>query len=369
MKICCFIDSLGSGGAQRQIVNLCVGLKSRGHKVTLLTYHPEDFFKKKLTDNHIEISTIAANNPLGLIRGVRKQFKAENPDAIVAFLTSPSLIACLASAFPHKWKLITGERNSKEEIFEGKKGKVVKWAERFSDWKVANSEVGRAMWVKYCPQYSAKISTIYNPVIIDSISVEEKRQEDDKRHIVVAASYQYTKNPVNVAKAVSLLSEQERTQLVIDWFGRVEVISGDKRAFEETQRIIEENKLQDVLVLHEETKEIYAEMRKADAIGLFSFVEGLPNAICEGMMLGKPVIMTPVSDYEKLCTKSNGILCKSPSAEDIRDALVKLIHLEESEIGVLGGESKRIAETLFDYAENIKSWEKLLERLVKEVLP
>ena len=35
MRILCVIDSLGSGGAQRQMVNLAVGFKSKGHQVVV----------------------------------------------------------------------------------------------------------------------------------------------------------------------------------------------------------------------------------------------------------------------------------------------------------------------------------------------
>ena len=43
MKILCLIDDLGSGGAQRQLVNLSKGFVSRGHEVSFLVYHPADF--------------------------------------------------------------------------------------------------------------------------------------------------------------------------------------------------------------------------------------------------------------------------------------------------------------------------------------
>lgn len=364
MKICCFIDSLGSGGAQRQIVNLCVGLKNRGHEVSLLTYHPEDFFKKRLSDNNIEVTTITSKGTLGLVIKVRKYFMKKEPDVVVSFLTSPSLIACLASALPHKWKLITGERNSKEEIFAGIKGKITVYAERFSDWKVANSDVGRQMWIKHCPQYTAKLSTIYNPVIIHDTLMSPQREKDGRLRIVVAASYQYTKNPVTVAQALALLSEEERSKIVLEWFGRIEVVSGDTRAYDETKKAVEEKELQNVFVLHGETKEIYTEMNNADVVGLFSIVEGLPNAICEGMMLGKPIIMTPVSDFKTFVTPENGFLCADPGVGSILNALRLLINSSDETIKNMGIKSKEIADRLFDFRSNIDKWESLIFDLV-----
>ena len=365
MKICCFIDSLGSGGAKRQIVNLCVGLKNRGHEVSLLTYHPEDFFKKRLSENKIEVTTISSKGTLSLVIKVRKYFKNKEPDVVVSFLTSPSLIACLASALPHKWKLITGERNSKEEIFAGIRGKITIYAELFSDWKVANSDVGRQIWIKHCPQYATKLSTIYNPVIIQGVSMNSERNDDGRLRVVVAASYQYTKNPVNVAKALALLSEEERNKIIIEWFGRIEVVNGDTRAYDETKKVVEEKELQSVLILHGETKEIYTEMNNADVVGLFSIVEGLPNAVCEGMMLGKPIIMTPVSDFKAFVTPENGFLCADSGVESILNELRQLINTSEEILQNMGKKSKEIANKLFDFQSNMDKWETLLLDLVR----
>lgn len=46
MKILCFIDNLGSGGAQRRFTNLAVLFRKAGHQISFLTYSEGDFFKK-----------------------------------------------------------------------------------------------------------------------------------------------------------------------------------------------------------------------------------------------------------------------------------------------------------------------------------
>ena len=54
-RILCFIDSLGAGGAQRQLVNLAIGLKKRDYIVSFLVYHVDDFYLPILQENGIEI--------------------------------------------------------------------------------------------------------------------------------------------------------------------------------------------------------------------------------------------------------------------------------------------------------------------------
>lgn len=43
MKVLCLIDSLGSGGAQRQLVGLASLLKEREYDVLVVYYHSDHF--------------------------------------------------------------------------------------------------------------------------------------------------------------------------------------------------------------------------------------------------------------------------------------------------------------------------------------
>ena len=56
LSILLVIDSLGSGGAQRQLVWLALGLEKRGYDVAVFVFYPEnDHFKSELKENKIEI--------------------------------------------------------------------------------------------------------------------------------------------------------------------------------------------------------------------------------------------------------------------------------------------------------------------------
>ena len=48
MKILLLIDSLGSGGAQRQMVTLAALLKQRGQEVSFLLYADDGFFQNEV---------------------------------------------------------------------------------------------------------------------------------------------------------------------------------------------------------------------------------------------------------------------------------------------------------------------------------
>ena len=72
MRLLCFIDILGSGGAQRQLVNLAVGFKKRGCDVSFLAYHADDFYLPLLRDNGIRLDLIEEKSYLRRLFACRR---------------------------------------------------------------------------------------------------------------------------------------------------------------------------------------------------------------------------------------------------------------------------------------------------------
>ena len=359
MKICCFIDSLVSGGAQRQLVNISILLKKRGHDVSFLIYRKDLFYLHYLEENNIKVTYISGDNYFLRIFNVRKFLKDYDGDFVISFLEVPNFIACFSAIGKRNWKLITNELSAKESSFVTIRNKIYKWFERFSDWTVCNSENALNLWKEYYPRYERKLSVIYNPIIIDNLKYIQHDNQSIKT-IVIPASYQYLKNPIRVVEAVNNLDSKEKSILRIHWFGRKEVTRGNTSAYDQTQELICKYGLENVVFLHEETTRIFQEIEQSSAVGLFSTVEGLPNAICEGMMLAKPILMSKVSDYEKLVTKDNGFLCDPLSISSITSSLKEFLATPNEELLNMGNESKKIAMKLFDKDVIADAWELLL---------
>lgn len=360
MKILFLIDSLGSGGAQRQIVTLSSLFKEWGLDVSILIYHNDNFFKKDIVDKGISIHYCAGNNHFCRIFQVRKFIRTNAFDAVISFLDVPSFLNCIAAVGGKSWKVITSERSAKETKFKTLRGKLFGWFQRYSDVIVCNSENAKTMWVKHYPKYKDKISVIYNSVLLPTTNSSYITKSNEKLNIVVAASYQYLKNPLGVIKALLLLSIDDRKRMKIKWFGRKDVSKGDTRAYDEAINLIEENELEDVILLNEETTDVINKMNEADFVGLFSELEGLPNAICEGMMIGKPVIMTKVSDYTQLVDHKNGFLCKWDEPESIKNAFVAAMNLSDDQIMRMGANSKEKAKKLFSKETIVEQWMNLI---------
>lgn len=363
MRILFFIDNLGSGGAQRQMVNLALLFQERGHHVRFITYNQGDFFKPALDEAGIIVDCIESNKPIHRILKIRKYIRSGNQDLVISFLETPNFIACLSAVGGRRWKLITNELSAKVESFTIPRGRLFKSFERFSDRIVCNSMNAQKLWEQHYPQYTDKLLSIYNPVLIEKENIDAtESKKDGKTHIVVAASYQYLKNMNGLIEAVNMLHEDEKDKLRIDWYGKIEITTGNTIAYEEAVKKVEEYDITNIF-FHETTKDIVSIMAKADFVCLVSKIEGLPNAICEGMALGKPIIMSKVSDYNILVDDENGFLCDAEDPESIRKALIKAINLPREKIQQMGKNSSKKAKKLFDRNIIIEQWLNLIDSI------
>lgn len=356
LKILCFIDSLGSGGAQRQLVELGKGFKARGHEVLFLTYHDITFFKPDLEAAHIPVKTVIERNYLKRIFKIRKAIRHEKPDAVLSFLEPANFMATLAG-FPYRnWKLVVGERSANPMIYKSIKKIVFRWFHLLADHIVANSQANLKMVKKISPFLNSnKCHTIYNIVNVPSLNVN-KNSSTLKTKIVIAASYRKIKNTQNLIKAVSKLPVELKNKLEIEWYG-----AANTDYYTAMLNLVEEKNLKEVIKLNDTTSRIYEKYSAADFVGLFSLHEGFPNTICEAMALGKPVVVSKVSDIPIFVKDEiNGFLCDGKDINSIEKSLIKTIQTNEFTKSKMGKINSEIAHKNFNKSAIIEAYLQLL---------
>ena len=113
LRILLVIDSLGSGGAQRQIVWLAIGLSQRGHDVSLFNYNPDlDHFRPELEAQGVEIydSEKKYRFDFGPAFRLRNLIVSKLFDAVVSFLDTPNLYAIVAAIGIKRTQVLVSER-------------------------------------------------------------------------------------------------------------------------------------------------------------------------------------------------------------------------------------------------------------------
>lgn len=355
-KILFLIDSLGSGGAQHQMCTVSCLLKSAGYDVSFLCYHNDAFYKPLLDSYDIPVKVINYKTPVGKIIKIWKAVGESKCDVVISMLSSPNFYA-LISSFGRRKKVITGVRGV-PDLPGGNYGKDAKLACR-ARYIVSNSENAKTVWLSTYPKHLDKFRVIYNIVKLDGLSTNYVLRRDGRIHICVAASLYSVKNPRGLIDALKLMTDDERSIFCIEWYGLNG--SGSDKESSEIIDIVKKSHLESVLIIHNKTSDIANVMYQSDVVGLFSYREGLPNAICEGMMLGKPIIMTKVSDYNILVGNDNGILCDADNPVTIKEAILTICKMEDNEIVDMGQASKAKAEHLFSCESVIGQWIDIIE--------
>ena len=361
MKILFLIAELCSRGAEHQMVTLARLLKADGHDVSFLCYYTNNFFEHILIDQGIPVQWLPSMGCIKRMIKIRNIIRNSNYNAVVSFLITDNFLNNFAAIGGHSWKVVTGERSSKESLLTSRKGRIFAWFQRYADNIVCNSENARKMWIKHYPQYESKLLVIYNTVQIPKLENTHELRKDGKTHIIIAGAYAYVKDPYSLIHAVSLLSKEQQNKIIVDWYGKIGTNREADRIYKVCQKLIEVYGLEETFILHDATIQIADRMNEADVVALISRWEGLPNSICEGMAIGKPVIMTRISDYTVLIDERNGWICTSGFPDSIARVLIEIINTSDENLIARGEASKEKARHLFLDKKILKDWLNLLK--------
>jgi len=363
MKILCAIDSLCAGGAQRQLVELAVGFRERGHDVTVLVYHDIPFYKHIL--DHADIKTVCIEDPNYLLRIIKLRhfIRKGKYHAVLSFLEAVNFI-CQVSGLPYrKWKLVVGERSADPFILKSFKLILFRWFHIFSNYVVANSNANINIVHKANPLLrNSKCKVIYNIIDYNRFKPAEdyRPRKNFKTNLVIVARQEYNKNIGGLVDALILLSESERNKIEIKWYGEEKGSHDINNIIRKAHDKIKQHGLNEVIQFQLPVKNIESVMQQSDAIGLFSHHEGFPNTIIEGMACAKPVICSDVADNRAILANRAQLLCNPNDIGSIKNALLFLINLTNDQLIEIGKENEKIVKSKLNREEIISVYLSLL---------
>lgn len=355
-KILLFIDSLGAGGAQRQMVGLAVLLKQRGYDVSVATYHDDRFYVDTLLDACVPYIYIkSAHDSKRRILAVARYIRKVRPEWVIAFLETPSIVASLAHICNRRFRLVVSERNTTQAI--GWKEQIRFRLFRTADYVVSNAYAQTKFIKEHYPRLAGKALTVVNFVDTEYFhSVERSRREVPE--IVVAASIWESKNTLGLIRAVRLMKDAG-ARFHVSWYGKV---GSGTVYFSQCEQLIRELGVEDCILLLEKTKQIRDKYQQADYFVLPSFYEGTPNVICEAMACGLPIACSDVCDNTRYVHPGeNGVLFDPRSDESIAEALLKLLGVSEDVWREYGLKSRMMAVDEFSKERFVESYIKLIE--------
>jgi len=364
------IDSLSSGGAQRQIVTLARGLKSRGHHVEFFTYYPHDHYLSFLQEDEIPVHVHLKQSrfSIALIKALRQILRTSRFDLVLAFLALPSLYAELACIGLGETKLVVSERFMYGPGRLSFTTRVLQALHCLADAITVNSHHQYRRMLLECSWMSSKLQTIYNGVDLLRFSPGKRREvgSNNALNLIAIGTIVAKKNALNLARALTICRDCYNLKPVVRWVGKQDYSKAGCVAFTEVSGFIEANGLNEQWEWLGERRDIPDLLRKHDALIHPSFFEGLPNAICEALGCGLPVLASNVCDHPNLIFEGvSGFLYNPHSPDSIAEAIYNFHVLPLDKKRGMGANARRFAEENLSDSLLTSNYERLFLSLVE----
>lgn len=353
-KVLCFIDSLGSGGAQRQMAGLATLLHEKGYNVKVVTYYDMSFYQSYIEQENIDYECLnSGRNIIKRFIGVVGAIKRFKPDIVISYLDTPNIIACACKIFPGSWRLIVSERSLTQNVGIRERVKFVLY--RKADIIVSNSYSQNNYIIKHYPELSSKCKVVTNFVDTEQFSPPIEKSSNNPIRLIGVGRINDEKNIPLLINAINILNEKGY-RVKVDWYGKKYPI------YELCSNLVNKLNMEDTFKFHEPSLEIVKEYQTSDIFVLTSFYEGFSNVICEAMSCGLPIIASDVSDNGVLVKDGiNGFVFPSNDKDKLADCIIRYLNLSEEQKTVMGKKSRERALSMFSPVSFVEKYIQLFD--------
>jgi len=352
MRIAFLVDHLGSGGAQRQAVELAVAFQRQPDvKVCVIVYRERDFFKQRLERADVSLFQIRKSHTLDPLFPIRlaRWFRANPVDVVHAFMLPSVLWALSASRMLKKRErplIIAGERNSRIAT------SLLEWCLQAVAYRVAtavttNCSPAAVAINERLGVPSARIHRLPNGIDLAAwdragAGSPPFEVEPGRFNLCLVGRLEPQKNHALLIEALRRIGPKQ----LRDW--RVWLIGspvdGDAPADDLREQIRHAG-------LHETVRMVPAQqriaplVRRMSALVLSSTVEGFPNVVLEAMASRVPVVATRVGEVpflidDEIC----GFTVPSGDAAALAAALVRMASLSPRARRTMGEAARMCVE-------------------------
>lgn len=361
-SVTCFINSLAGGGAEHQLIILANLLVEKGYKVSFVTYNESDDGQYHL-DSRIRHISIRVKG--GRLRKMLKVFTfllKHETDCFISFRAPVNFILLWPMLFRRNVKVIVGERNltiGKPSLFECINFSLLY---KRANFIVPNSVSQTDYILSKKPIFKNKLVTIQNYTEIDKYLPAPS--PNGKTVIFgVFCRYAEQKNYKKLAKAVKILKDRGCRDFLFKWYGKAFYADGSVNpCYTDFKNIITTLDINEFIVLNDIVTDVSNTMGFVDAICLPSLYEGFSNSLSEAICSAKPVVASDVSDNKIMVKEGfNGFLFTPTDSLSMANAFQKMLELPIEKRKNMGNNSRTLAESLFDKAEFVNSYIRLIE--------
>lgn len=361
MRLTLVISSLGCGGAERVMTTMANHWAAKGWEITLLTLDDEStprFYNLDGGVRHIALGV--AGNSTNLATALRNSFKrvyklrsairASRPDGVISFMDRTNVMTLLATRGLNVPVIVSERVDPNMHRIGG----VWRWLRKISYPSASLLVVQSEAALNYfSPRMKSCTRIIPNP-----IDLPPGHLASDSVH-----------RPTLIS--VGRLDRQKGFDLLLGAFAKLKdrhsdwtlTILGEGPQRQQLESLRDELGLADRVMLAGCVANVYEALQQATLFVMSSRYEGFPNALCEAMSCGLPVISTdcPSGPRDIIIDGIDGILVPNENVNALAEAMGRLMG-SEVERERLAARAPEVAER-FGLERIMGMWEQALDQI------
>ena len=331
MRVLFVISDLGFHGAQNQVAELSRELVRRGNDVAIYTLNDDAPRAEGLRAAGVEVIVDQKQRKLdpGVLKRLRDKIRAWRADVVHGFLYDGDIYARIA-AIGTGARVFNSERSQNYTL--SKAQMAAHYLTRpLVDAVVANSRTGSAFAQKLYGYRPELMHVVYNGLRVEDLERRAETEHDYRKeffgdepvrilcmvgHIKPAKDY-----PLALDTAAELIrrSPEWRALFIGDALTQAMYTGGHDSDSSAYKRSVMEHfqrlGLGDRVKFIGARSDACAILAQCDVQLMTSVLEGFPNVVLEGMVLGVPVVSTEYSDIRSILPRPQQVVAKrSPQA-------------------------------------------------------
>jgi len=332
VKILFVIDSLGFGGAERQLVELVKGLSRKPeydvHLISLMKM--QEGYAEDIKNLDIKLSYFPRKykwDIIGPILSIRTYILRNKIDVVHTFMNMGSLLGGLAAKLSCRPTVCSAIRDAKDTSLKGRL--IKKSVAIFSDIYVSNSYAGfhgrfKKMKPKFKVVYNGMDFSRFETKVENSMELKKDLGIENFQHVVcMVASLSNNRDHLTLLRAVPLVLKQ--------CFATVFLLVGDGPKREIIEETILRSGISKNVILAGYRKDVDLIYKIVDLCLLLTntdvILEGISNALTEAMINRVPVIAsTGGGTNEVIKNGITGLLIPPKNPQGLAKSIVGLLH-------------------------------------------
>lgn len=334
VRICFLIRSLDPGGAERQLVELALGLPRDRFEVTVLCFYPGGALEAGLRAAGVRLRSLDKKgrwDTLGFLARLGRTLRKLDPQILHGYMDIANLLCLAMKPLLPKVRVVWGVRGSYTDLdrydwLRKAAFTAERYAARWPDLIIANSQAGAAHR-RQLGFPERRMVVVQNGIDTDRFRRDEAagarvRRElglDEKAVVVglVARLDPVKDHPTFLRAAARVAALRPKVRFLC--------VGGGAAAYrEELERLAAELGLGSRVRFTGDRRDMTAIYSALDAVVSSSYGEGFPNALGEAMACGVPCAVTDVGD-SALIVGALGKVAPPRDPERLADGLLALL--------------------------------------------